>query len=61
MKLFRKIAVLALSAGILFGASSCAVMVQKDNGKHKGWYKNSNNPHHPYSTNPGKSKGKSKR
>ncbi|MFI5203576.1 MAG: hypothetical protein ACHQF2_03680 [Flavobacteriales bacterium] len=30
-----------------------------DNGKHKGWFKNPNNPHHPNSTNPGKSKGKS--
>jgi hypothetical protein len=23
---------------------------RKDNGKHKGWYKNPNNPHHPNST-----------
>ena len=61
MKLFRVVAVLALCAGLLFGATSCAVMVQKDNGKHKGWYKNSNNPHHPYSTNPGKAKGKFKK
>lgn len=22
-------------------------VVKKDNGKHKGWYKNPNNPHHP--------------
>jgi hypothetical protein len=34
-------------------------MVKKDNGKHKGWTKNTNNPHHPASTNPGqKKKGK---
>lgn len=22
---------------------------KQDNGKHKGWYKNKNNPHHPAS------------
>lgn len=31
--------------------SSCKV--RHDNGKHKGWFKNSKNPHHPASTNPG--------
>jgi hypothetical protein len=36
------------------------VLHKKDNGKHKGWYKNPNNPHHPNSTNPGNSKGKGK-
>ncbi|MFT2007518.1 hypothetical protein ACMA1I_02490 [Pontibacter sp. 13R65] len=38
--------------------------VKKDNGLHKGWYKNPNNPHHPRTTNPGHTKknapGKSK-
>ncbi len=29
-----------------------------DNGKHKGWYKNTNNPHHPNTTNPGHTKAK---
>ncbi len=61
MKLFKQFALAALCAGFLFSATSCAVMVRKDNGKHKGWYKNSNNPHHPFTTNPGKAKGKSKR
>jgi len=61
MKIFRTVALLALCTGLLLSVTSCAVMVQRDNGNHKGWYKNSNNPHHPYSTNPGKSKGKSKR
>lgn len=28
----------------------------KDNGLHKGWYKNPNNPHHPRTTNPGHTK-----
>ncbi|MCJ8167299.1 hypothetical protein MKJ04_20835 [Pontibacter sp. E15-1] len=31
---------------------------RKDNGKHKGWHKNSNNPHHPNTTNPGHTKHK---
>ncbi|WP_161890186.1 hypothetical protein [Pontibacter russatus] len=30
----------------------------KDNGLHKGWYKNPNNPHHPNTTNPGHTKAK---
>ena len=29
---------------------------RKDNGLHKGWYKNPNNPHHPRTTNPGHTK-----
>ncbi|WP_266202973.1 hypothetical protein [Pontibacter kalidii] len=31
---------------------------RKDNGLHKGWYKNPNNPHHPNTTNPGHTKHK---
>lgn len=31
---------------------------KKDNGLHKGWYKNPNNPHHPRTTNPGHTKHK---
>ena len=31
---------------------------KKDNGLHKGWYKNTNNPHHPRTTNPGHTKHK---
>ncbi|SFU92479.1 hypothetical protein SAMN04487941_3399 [Pontibacter akesuensis] len=31
-----------------------------DNGLHKGWYKNPNNPHHPLTTNPGHTKQKGK-
>ncbi|MBC5993701.1 hypothetical protein [Pontibacter cellulosilyticus] len=33
---------------------------KKDNGLHKGWYKNPNNPHHPSTTNPGHTKQKGK-
>ncbi|MFA5819022.1 MAG: hypothetical protein WC854_07060 [Bacteroidales bacterium] len=57
MKTFKTIATLLLCLVLLFGATSCVVLVKKDNGRHKGWYKNPNNPHHPYSTNPGKTKG----
>jgi len=58
MKKYKSGIVLLLSAALLFGTSSCLVFVKTDNGKHKGWFKNSNNPHHPNSTNPGKSKDK---
>ncbi|MDX5421925.1 MAG: hypothetical protein LPK07_06755 [Hymenobacteraceae bacterium] len=33
---------------------------RKDNGLHRGWYKNSHNPHHPHTTNPGHTKHKGK-
>jgi hypothetical protein len=55
---FRFIAIIV--PVLLMSQTSCMVFYKKDNGKHKGWYKNSNNPHHPNSTNPGKSKGNSK-
>lgn len=55
MKIFKSIAVLALFAGLAGGSASC-VVIKKDNGKHKGWYKNPNNPHHPNTTNPGHTK-----
>jgi len=60
MKTFRIVVMLMMCLGFLFSISSCTVFVKSDNGQHKGWYKNSNNPHHNNSTNPGKSKGKSK-
>jgi hypothetical protein len=46
--------------GLLSGAASCTVFFTKDNGLHKGWYKNSNNPHHRNSTNPGRNKSRGK-
>jgi hypothetical protein len=55
------VAILVFCLGLLFSTTSCAVFVNDNNGKHKGWYKNSNNPHHPNSTNPGKAKGKDKK
>jgi hypothetical protein len=59
MKTFKTLAALLILTGLLFNNSSC-VVVKKDNGKHKGWFKNRNNPHHPNTTNPGKAKGRSK-
>ncbi len=44
---------------LFFSNTSCVVFVKHDNGKHKGWFKNSNNPHHPNTTNPGHTKKKS--
>lgn len=44
---------------VLLVLSSCTtnhVVVVKGKDKPKGWYKNSHNPHHPMSTNPGHSK-----
>lgn len=44
----RTLATICLSVIFL---SSCTTMIvttaKHDNGKHKGWYKNPNNPHNP--------------
>ena len=61
MRTLRKIVAIVLCIGLLSGATSCVVFVKRDNGNHKGWFKNPNNPHNPMSTNPGKSKGNSKK
>ena len=58
MKKISKLLVIAMCLGFLFSTTSCVVVAPKDSGKHKGWYKNTNNPHHPYTTNPGKAKNK---
>jgi hypothetical protein len=68
MKTFRKAAILVLCMWLLIGLTSCAVFVTRndgkrvsdtrDNGKHKGWFKNPNNPHNPHTTNPGQKKDK---
>lgn len=70
MKKSRKVVLLALFICSLFGLTSCAVFVtrdagrqssyKKDNGLHKGWFKNTNNPKHINSTNPGQSDEKKK-
>jgi hypothetical protein len=58
MKSSRIFAAILLFTAILFTAESCVVLVKDDNGKHKGWYKNPKNPHHPFTNNPGHSKRK---
>lgn len=69
MKILKLFSVFVVSTGLMIGVNACTVHIfKKDNGKHKGWYKNPNNPHHPNTTNPGhtkppgqsKSKGKGK-
>lgn len=36
--------ILALCLTLMIGTTSCVVLIKKDNGKHKGWNKNQNNP-----------------
>jgi len=59
MKIFKGLVILVLCTGILLSASSCVVYMKGDNGRHKGWFKNSHNPHHPYTTDQAKRKGNS--
>ncbi|MBK6965336.1 MAG: hypothetical protein IPH20_15730 [Bacteroidales bacterium] len=56
MKKVRLFIPIALVLLFLLGLSSCMVATRGSSGNDapKGWYKNSNNPHHPNSTNPGK-------
>lgn len=56
----KNIAALFLTLLILATSSCVIVQPKHDNGKHKGWYKNPNNPHHPNTTNPGHTKQKEK-
>jgi hypothetical protein len=57
MKILKLFSALVLSTGLMIGVNSCSVHIfKKDSGKHKGWYKNPNNPHHPNTTNPGHTK-----
>lgn len=64
MKLFRSAFALFLVFALLLGSTSCLVFhpgtdartaAPTDNGGHRGWYKNCNNPHNPNTTNPGHS------
>lgn len=54
----KKIFLLAFLSSTLLLSTTACVSVRHDKGKHKGWFKNSNNPHHPNTTNPGHTKGK---
>ncbi|MGZ3899576.1 MAG: hypothetical protein ACXVNQ_04335 [Bacteroidia bacterium] len=51
--------IIFLSLSLLVTTTSCK-SVKTDNGKHKGWFKNTNNPHNPLSTNPGHGKSPAK-
>lgn len=63
MKVFKTTLAIALILFISLGQTSCVyrtTVVKTDSGKHRGWFKNSHNPHHPNTTNPGKGHGKHK-
>ncbi len=51
----KSIITLLTAVCLLIGTQSCVVVKteKKDNGKHKGWYKNRHNPHNPNTNNPG--------
>jgi hypothetical protein len=54
------ILILMLGQLSLLITQSCVILVKKDNGKHKGWYKTTHPSHktpvHPSNTAPGKHK-----
>ncbi len=56
-----RIITLVIFIVLLFCTASCVVLLKENNEKHKGWYKNTNNPHNPKSTKRGRGIGKSKR
>lgn len=56
-----RLSLLLLAVAVVLSLTTCTgikISGKKDNGKHKGWYKNTNNPHHPLTTNPGHTKSK---
>lgn len=59
MKALKMITVSVLLLVLSLSQTSCLIVSHRDSGSggRKGWYKNSNNPHHPNTTNPGKAKG----
>lgn len=61
MKPFKIITATTLFIVCLLSQTSCLIVHETDNGTHKGWYKNTNNPHNPNTTNPGKAKGHNKK
>jgi len=60
MKTLRNVVTLFILIAFSMGTNSCLVITKKSSSGKHGWYQNSNNPHHPFTTNPGKAKGKSK-
>jgi hypothetical protein len=59
MKFKNSITLITVSLVLLISSSSCIILHPSGNSGKRGWYKNSNNPHNPNTTNPGHS-GKSK-
>jgi hypothetical protein len=47
MKALRSFAGICAVTLFMLPAASCVVVKPHDNGKHAGWYKNTNNPHNP--------------
>ncbi len=47
MNTIRKFTLLILYIVLILGVTGCYVTGKKDNGNHKGWFKNTNNPHNP--------------
>lgn len=58
MRQFIKKISLFLLFSTALSLNSCVITTHKDNGKHKGWYKNKKNPHNPNTTNPAPKNGK---
>jgi hypothetical protein len=57
----RKFILLLFLIGLILSATSCVVVSPGHSGNHEGWNKNSNNPHHSNSTNPGNANGHNKK
>jgi len=62
MKRIKLLISMIFGIALFLGTSSCIAIAPHHAGQktHKGWNKNSNNPHHTNSTNPGHSKKKHK-
>jgi hypothetical protein len=62
MKLSRPFFILSIAVFFLISSTSCLVFTPHHvgGGSSRGSFKNSNNPHHPNTTNPGHTKGKRK-
>lgn len=53
--------IILLLIGVAFINNACVIESKTRVQSPKGWFKNSNNPHHPKSTNPGHNKEKDKK
>jgi hypothetical protein len=61
MKKIRAFCVLVIFIGLLLGSGSCTVFFSKDNGNHKGWYKNPGNNHNAGYSDQGNHNNKNKK